>query len=133
MVKGLQRATKESAGYDFSAPDDYDLVPGEWVTIDTGVKFTDDTHTTMQNRWVMLILPRSGLSVKYGLKLKNTVGVIDMDYRDSITITVTVEKPYKLLKGERFAQGIVLLFGTFVDEEVPTSTRKGGHGSTGRL
>ena len=129
----FSRATKDSAGYDFRAPEDYELKPGEWVTIDTGIRFDDSTRTTILSRWVMFILPRSGLARDYGFKLATTVSVIDMDYRDNITITISVDKPYKLMKGERFAQGIIVPFGTFVGEVEPDTIRQGGHGSTGRI
>lgn len=41
-VKMPRRATTGSAGYDFFAPDTYELKPGEWTMIDTGVRLTDD-------------------------------------------------------------------------------------------
>ena len=34
----------------------------------------------MNERWVLMIYPRSGLGFKYRLQLNNTVGVIDSDY-----------------------------------------------------
>ena len=32
---------------------------------------------------VLLLMPRSSLGFKYGIRLSNTVGVIDADYADS--------------------------------------------------
>lgn len=137
-----RRATRGSAGYDFFSPDEYELKPGEWTTIDTGVRFegggvwneTGFAHTTLgKNDWFMAIVPRSGLSFNYGLRIINTVAIIDMDYRDTIKLKITVEAPYRLAKGERFAQGIVIPFGTFYGEKEPEKERVGGFGSTGRV
>ena len=135
------RATLGSCGYDFRCPHDVDLVPGEWTMIDTGVSFDGTEVVTgdlLRNgepvpiqKWFMILTPRSGLGVKYGFRLRNTVGVIDQSYRDPILATVTVEKPLSLKKGDRFMQGIILPYLIFQDEVAPTKERKGGHGSTG--
>lgn len=146
-----RRATYGSAGYDFYAPEDYQLIPGEWTTIDTGVRFDgsenpyflhqgrpipDDgyPHTvcvTYPTTWFMAIVPRSGLSFKYGLRIINTVAIIDKDYRDTIKLKITVDEPYTLKKFERFAQGLFLPFCIMSGEVKPTDERVGGFGSTG--
>lgn len=148
-VKMPKRSTTGSAGYDFFAPERYELMPGKWTMIDTGVSLTDADNVLRsdivimgeymgRNRkpvsnWFLMIVPRSGLSNKYGFRIRNTVGIIDMDYRDTIKVLVTVDEPYTLDKGERFMQGIVLPFCVFNDEIEPTEARSGGHGSTGRF
>lgn len=144
-----RRATIGSAGYDFVSPDEYELKPNEWTFIDTGVRLCDEgirrvdysigdpVGTTMMpvgvGHWFMAIVPRSGLSFNYGLRIINTVAIIDMDYRDTIKLKITVEEPYSLAKGERFAQGLIIPFGIFRDEIKPETTRNGGFGSTGRV
>lgn len=127
-----RRATIGSAGYDFYSPDRYELKPNEWTVIDTEVSLTDDDLCTDFGRWFMMVVPRSGLSFHHGLRIINTVAVIDMDYRDTIKLKITVDKPYTLEANEKFAQGIILPFGVFNGEIKPTSTRNGGFGSTGR-
>ena len=69
-----KRATKGSAGYDFYTPVDICLKPQETIKIPTGIR------CEMNERWVLMIYPRSGLGFKYRLQLNNTVGVIDSDY-----------------------------------------------------
>ena len=132
-----KRQTRGSCGYDFYAPEDIVLTPGEWTTIDTGVKFDgkesvvsliDYPVNLFQAGWFMLIVPRSGFGSQYGFRLRNTVGIIDMDYRDTIKATMTVDVPLTI---KRFMQGIIMPFGIFEDEEVPQSERNGGYGSTG--
>ena len=144
-----RRSTIGSCGYDFYAPETFELRPGEWTMIDTGVSLDDDDMVSITKLsrvdeyvnnaiaymadWFMMLVPRSGLSNKCGFRLRNTVGIIDKDYRNTIKALVTVDEPYTLQKGERFMQGILLPFGTFWDECEPIATRSGGHGSTGRF
>lgn len=110
--------------------------------IDTGVSLDGDEQVeTLLGRyetfdflrWFMMLVPRSGLSNKVGFRIRNTVGIVDMDFRDTIKAMVTVDEPYTLAIGERFLQGIILPYGVFVGEITPTESRTGGHGSTGRF
>lgn len=140
-VEMPRRATLGSAGYDFYAPHDFKLKPGEWTDVDTGVRFDgtekvscpimSDEFVYEVKQWVMLLFPRSGLGTKYGVRFANTVGVIDMSYRGTIRARMTSDAPVTIHKGERFMQGVIVPFGVFGDEMEPTEERKGGHGSTG--
>lgn len=154
-VKRPRRSTFGSAGYDFFSPKEYELKPNEWTMIDTGVCLGEERvkvnvrHVGRKlfsrfkmwirheeyfiDQWFMMIAPRSGLSNKHGFRIRNTVGIIDQDYRDTIKILVTVDEPYTLAKGEKFAQGILLPYGVLEGEIAPTEARTGGHGSTGRF
>ena len=97
IIKLPKRATKGSAGYDFYAPFDFTLKPGETIKIPTGIR------CKMEEGWVLKIYPRSGLGFKYRLQLNNTVGIIDSDYYYSdneghIMIKITTATKIKLLK-----------------------------------
>ncbi|MBQ7957908.1 MAG: deoxyuridine 5'-triphosphate nucleotidohydrolase [Clostridia bacterium] len=132
-IKLPVRATQGSAGYDFFAPVDFELKPGETAKIPTGIRARID------DGWVLKIYPRSGLGFKFRLQLDNTVGIIDADYYNSdneghIFIKVTncsyeEGKTVSVKAGNGFAQGIFLPFGITVDDDV-TDTRNGGFGST---
>lgn len=126
------RATSGSAGYDFKAPFDFTLAPGETIKIPTGIRARID------DGWVLMIFPRSGLGFKYRLQLNNTVGVIDSDYFGSdneghimvkMTNCTNEGKTISLKAGEGFAQGIFMPYGITIDDEV-TNIRNGGFGST---
>lgn len=134
-IKLPKRATKLSAGYDFFAPYEILIKPGENGTIPTGIR------VKMLDDYVLLILPRSGLGFKYRLQLDNTVGVIDADYYHSdneghIFIKITndsrEDKIIHIKKGEAFAQGIFLNYGITEDDEV-NEIRNGGLGSTSKV
>lgn len=90
----------------------------------------------------MLIYPRSGLATKLGLTLRNTVGVIDSDYRGEILLKFHAGH-YECLKGimdalepgSRIAQAMIIQVPDISLKLVPelpeTSRGEGGFGSTG--
>ena len=126
------RATSGSAGYDFHIPFGITLTPGSTVTVPTGIR------AKMEDGWVLMIFPRSGLGFKYRLRLNNTVGVIDADYYNSdneghimVKITNESDKTFTLAKGDRFAQGVFLPFGITEDDNAD-GVRNGGMSSTGK-
>lgn len=125
-----KRATKGSAGYDFYAPITFSLHPGETIKIPTGIR------CEMEDGWVLMGFPRSGLGFKYRLRLNNTVAVIDYDYAYSnneghifIKITNEGDKKLEVFEGDGFAQGIFLQYGITEDDDA-TEKRNGGFGST---
>ena len=130
-IKMPKRATVGSAGYDFYAPFDFTLAPSEEITIPTGIR------AEIENGYVLLIYPRSGLGFKFRLTLNNTVGVIDSDYFYSdneghIMVRMTnchAEKTVSVEAGQGFAQGIFMPFGITLDDDAD-GIRNGGFGST---
>lgn len=130
-----KRATKGSAGYDFFIPKKTILKPGRTATIPTGIRVKIDEG------WVLKLYPRSGLGFKYGLQLRNTVGIIDSDYYYSdneghifAKITNRSNKEFDLVKlnsGDAFMQGVFVEYGITYDDEV-NEIRNGGFGSTSK-
>lgn len=127
-----KRATKGSAGYDFFAPFDITLAPGQTIKIPTGIR------VKMEDNWVLKLYPRSGLGFKFRLQLNNTVGIIDSDYYYSsneghifakITNDSNEGKTVSIKKFTGFIQGIFLEYGITYDDEVE-EIRDGGFGST---
>lgn len=131
-IKLPKRATSGSAGYDFYAPYDIKLAPGETAKIPTGIR------VLIEDSWVLMLYPRSGLGFKYRLQLNNTVGIIDSDYHLSeneghIFIKITNDsnegKTVEIPAGTGFAQGIFVEYGITFDDEAD-GVRNGGFGST---
>lgn len=131
-IKLPKRATSGSAGYDFYAPYDVKLAPGETAKIPTGIR------VWIADGWVLKLYPRSGLGFKYRLQLNNTVGIIDSDYYNSdneghIFIKITNDsnegKTLEIPAGTGFAQGIFVEYGITIDDEAD-GVRNGGFGST---
>ena len=129
-----RRATSGSAGYDFFAPAAFELKPGETILLPTGVR------ARMDDGWVLMLFPRSGLGFKYRLQLNNTVGVIDSDYfhaknEGHIMLKLTNDsnegKTLSVEAGDAVAQGVFLPYGITVDDAAD-GLREGGFGSTDR-
>jgi dUTP pyrophosphatase len=140
---------------DLYAPADYTINPGETVIIPCDIK------VALPYGYAFLIHPRSGLSAKSKLRVANSIGLIDSQYKGNIGVILeNVEAPiqdityefdengrpvitsilhgksYTISKGERFAQMRLV--------EVPTASffqvesvdgmgddRGGGFGSSG--
>ena len=131
-IKLPKRATSGSAGYDFYAPFDIVLKPGETAKIPTGIR------AWIEEGWVLKLYPRSGLGFKFRLQLNNTVGIIDSDYYNSdneghIFIKITNDtnegKTIEIPTGTGFAQGIFVEYGITIDDDAD-GVRNGGFGST---
>lgn len=129
------QATDGSAGSDLCADlgeEDIHLLPGETKLIHTGIAIALDPKT------VGLIFPRSGLATKRGLRLANSVAVIDSDYRGELLVALHNDsfKIQTILNGERIAQLVIVpyLNPEFeeVDELPSTDRGTGGFGSTGK-
>ena len=129
-----RRATRGSAGYDFCAPVDLELKPGDSLKVPTGIR------VSMEPEWVLTCYPRSGLGFKFRLQLNNTVGVIDSDYYYSdneghifakLTNDSREGKTCFVPAGQGFMQGIFLEYGITADDDV-WEERNGGFGSTSR-
>ena len=121
-----ERQTKASAGYDFYVIEDVEIPPYGTVMLPTNVK------AYMQEDEVLMLYARSSLAIKRGLILQNTTGIIDADFfplEIKIALRNTTDKPVKLLKNERCAQGIFLKY-LVSDNGNLDNTRDGGIGST---
>lgn len=85
------------------------------------------------------IHPRSGTSLKFGLTLINSEGIIDYDYTEELMIPLhnTSNSFVDISHGERYAQGEVVESMRYIEfieiKERPSqkTNRTGGFGSTG--
>ena len=129
-------ATIGSAGFDFHSVDDIIIYPGETALVKTGLSFEIPINYELQVR------PRSGMSLKTKLRVSNSPGTVDSDYRgeiciimDNIDIKSDHRIPYEIKEGDRIAQGIICPIIQVVFEEVnelnKTERNTGAFGSTG--
>lgn len=91
---------------------------------------------------VALLVPRSSAGMK-GLALRNTVGVIDADYRGEWVAHIVIDQQgdnvwgdsVKYKRGDRALQAIIIPFNkvdiNIVDDLSVTARGDGGFGSTG--
>lgn len=140
-----QYATDGSAGFDLHVTEDVTIRCGETVVVPTDLAVELPVGVQLEIR------PRSGLSAKTPLLIKNSPGTIDPDYRGPIGIichsimSVTYDRfgemedscgPVEFKKGDRIAQGVLMpyLRGEMkeVGELTETVRGEGGFGSTGK-
>lgn len=119
------RKRLDDAGIDLKAKEDYTIRPGEITTIHTGVYIQPPPTTTA------LLMPRSSTT---DIRLANTIGLIDPNYRGEIMANVicNFDKEVHIEKGQRVFQLLVMpyLVGIFqnVDYEQLDQTTRGGDG-----
>ena len=124
-----QRGTQHSAGYDICSPFDVHVEAGKPFTLYTGLR------CIITKGWFLMMAPRSGLGFRYGLRLANTVGIIDSDYADAvneghIAARLIADESFDIHAGDRILQGILMPYGMTSDDCART-VRTGGLGSTG--
>lgn len=123
--------TEGAAGMDLYTAEKTIIYPGETVTVRTGIA------VEIPPGFVGLVFPRSGLSLRTDLRMPNSAGVIDSDYRGEVhgIFQNTGDGIITIDKGMRFAQMIVSPFVAcdLVESEDlgETARGEGGFGSTG--
>ena len=124
---------------DLSNPDSA-VVDDDRLVLTSGCRYLVPTGLKFQipDKHVVKIYPRSGLSIKKGITLVNSTGIIDSDYREEVMIPlINLGPTTSIVSGERVAQFEMSPTYTYLIEEVfavsESSTREGGFGSTGRI
>lgn len=128
-------ATNGSSGFDLVAVEDVEISIGQTKLVKTGLAIDVGPGYELQVR------PRSGLSLKTGLRITNSPGTVDSDYRGEVCVIMTLQPngdgtiTYRIKKGDRIAQGVVcpvvqadMEIVDYLDE---TDRGAGGFGSTG--
>lgn len=127
-VKLPTKATPGSAGFDLYLPIDIFLTPGEVLLVDMGFRLV------IPQGYFGLIVPRSGLGAS-GIILRNTVGVIDSDYRNTIKIVLTNQSSenFDASCGSRVAQLLILpvMSPEIIEGSIDPDETRQGFGSTG--
>ncbi len=157
----FQPTSNVVSGYDsFNAPIERDvngfgevsIYPGDRLLIPTGLIFKIERYVTIETfadiarhddelplqNYSIRLHPRSGLSLKKGLVLANSEGIVDVDYQEQVFVLLTnVSKMHQTIrKGDRIAQAEVTTNEPFAFKVITTrpekhSERSGGFGSTG--
>ena len=139
LTRGMsapEYATDGSAAVDLRAAlDENEIVtiaPGERALIPTGLAISPESSDV-----VGIIAGRSGLGVKKGVTLSNSIGVIDSDYRGEICVGLINRgsEPFEVHRGDRIAQMMFMpvLHASFLETDTLDQTDRGtgGFGHTG--
>ncbi|TDD58189.1 dUTP diphosphatase [Kribbella antibiotica] len=120
------------AGADLVAVSDITLKPGERGIVGTGIAIA------LQDGYVALVHPRSGLAAKHGVSIVNAPGTVDAGYRGEIKVCLINLDPHTevtLKRGDRIAQLVVQQVekAKFVEVTTLPGSDRGmsGYGSTG--
>lgn len=133
------KGTPDSACFDIAAciqdPEGITIQPGKIVLVPTGLVF----NCGPDRRVYIELYPRSSTSVKRGLLLANSTGMIDHDYRDEMMIPLLnfTDESVTIQHGDRLAQILPSLreectFFEAAEHPGPHGERTGGFGSTGK-
>lgn len=133
------RSTIHAGGYDFFAPYDFTLKPGETIVVPTGFR----VH--MNSDEIFNLFTRSSAGFKYNVRLSNQIGIVDADYygnskneghmfvsftnhgkKDWINNSIGLRKEEK----SKMVQGIFMPYYLTRDDECLNMIRNGGFGST---
>lgn len=125
--------TKGASGFDIHAylDEPVTLKPGERKLVPTGLFFEIPEGCEAQVR------ARSGLAIKHGIGLVNSIGTIDSDYRGEIKVPLINfgDEEFTIKDGERIAQVVlmpVIRAELHLSDELSDTDRgEGGFGHTG--
>lgn len=126
-----KQSTQGAAGIDFYLPQPVLFEPKRSKKVPLGVA------VEIPEGYVMLLVPRSS-TWKIPLRMPNSVGVIDSDYRGEVCALLQniSNVTWEALACERLVQGVIVPVPSVqiqeVDELSETSRGVGGFGSTGR-
>ena len=129
-------ATDGSAAMDLRAclAEAMTVPPGETLLVPSGIAISIHDPGL-----VALLVPRSGLGIRHGIVLANTIGVIDSDYQGEIGIGVhnRGKSSYTIEPGERICQMMFVpvtqvVLGVVEEFSMDSARGAGGFGHTGR-
>lgn len=120
------------AGLDLRSSEEMTLLPLERKLVPTGLAIA------IPRGYAGFVQPRSGLSLRLGLSMANTPGLVDSHYRGElkiVAINLDSKQPIHIERGERIAQLVIQRVPVVelveVDELDETDRGAGGFGSSG--
>lgn len=124
------KAHSTDACFDLYADDETVIASGKSATLHTGIT------TEIPNGFFAAVFPRSGMGIKRHLRLSNSTGIIDSDYRGEWVVSLHNDgnETQVINKGDRVAQFAILpvLDAKLIESELTETDRgTGGLGSTG--
>ncbi len=130
------RGSEKSSGFDLYALEDTLISAGKTVLVKTGIAFEIPEGYEVQVR------PRSGLSLKSPLIVKNSPGTVDQDYLGECSVIMHClfgdgTLSYQIRRGDRIAQAVLSPVALPELQEILEFTAKtergtSGFGSTGQ-
>jgi len=148
-VKGYDKHNNPISQY-INSHGEISIYPGDRLLIPTGLvlkieqRITIETFADVLNpvpalqNYSIRLHPRSGLSLKRGLVLANSEGIVDVDYQEEVFVLLTniSQVSQRIKRGDRIAQAEIVCneptkFIVATKRPEKHSERAGGFGSTG--
>ena len=112
-LKKPSKDDENAVAYDFYAPVDIHLEPGQTIKIPTGFKIN------LKDGYALLIFPKRKLADRFSLRLANTLSVIDgKAHKESdghivvkLVNSSSENKTVDIRQGDAFVQGIIVKCG----------------------
>ncbi len=97
----------DAAGFDFICREDVTINPGETKAIPSNLAMQ------IPKGYVLMVVPKSSTSSKYGLLMPHSIGIIDPFYCDDSNEIMLIfhnftSKKSRVQAGEKVAQGILI-------------------------
>lgn len=123
--------TADAACFDLYALTDVSVPSSSSAAVKTGLAIE------VPPGHALMVYSRSGHGFKNGIRLSNTTGIVDSDYRGEVMVKLHNDSTtdFQVRAGDRIAQGMVIPVPKCSFEEVTelsdTARGTGGFGSTG--
>ena len=106
-LKTPKYESENASCFDLYAAEEVVIKPSQCVAVSTGIVFEPE------DGYGIMLYPRSGISAKTTLRLANSVGIIDNDYRGEVK--VLLENVMPLPMRQNLVPAYQLVDGTVVD------------------
>ena len=106
-ILGLSYAHEGDAAFDLRSSINYVLQPQQRFAIPTGIALQ------IPEGYAGLVIPRSGLALKYGISIVNAPGLIDSGYRGEIKVILlntSLTEHFEIHTNDRIAQLMIVPF-----------------------
>lgn len=130
--------TAGASGFDLAALEDETILPGQTKVIGTGLACELPRFYDLDFILELQVRPRGGTSLKTPLRVANSPGTVDFDYRGEIGIVAwnsSLTETVTIKAGERIAQGVAALVArvkiVMVEDLNETERGAGAYGHTG--
>lgn len=134
--KGITNYTSD-CGYDLYCPDEL-VVPAKATGFKIDLKIQTMMEDSGNNNIGYKLYPRSSMGSKTPLRLSNSVGIVDPEYRGNLMMVVDniSDTDYTVQIGDRLGQAVCFtgtpIISRIVDQLDTTDRGDKGFGSTGR-
>jgi len=123
----INEINSENVGFDITSSNNYIVGPLKRCLIDSKISIS------LPNDKFLMVVPRSGLALNYGITILNSPGIIDPGYTGIIKIIIynTSSNTFIVKKNMRIAQLILLDSNPFNIKNISNTIKNTNRGNNG--